>query len=568
MGFVGAIGMVLVFFLISAAPARAAFEETGAGARAPGLGDAFTALADDVYSVHYNPAGLAQLDGPELGVAYARLYEGLSDGSEIGTSQLAYAHPLPGGRRGTLGLGWERFSLSGLYTEQTLALSYGRGVLDRADGGRLLAGVNVKQLSRSFGSTAEAANACRGLNCGQGVDPLLSGSNSRSALDADVGLLYRFPKDLLVGLSIKHLLSPNVAFSGTDNVERSIDAGLAYKTLWMSLVGELKLGRSSAGSTKRDMVVAAERFLATPNYGQFGLRGALGVGGDDWKRLTVGGSYRISKVQFDYAFLIPVGGVRGQSGSHRMALMVYFGAPAVVAEEGRKRPDYGYEYGEELKPRGFDDPRLSSVQAAILQGRYRSAQRELAALAKKRPLGAALLRQSGRLDTVVYHYDELPALRTAFDRALLGGLNRFLFGEDRLAMLQVSYALSMKPEDARLGKLVDDMEKALGLKAERLAADNPRPFLAELLHRSEFAGKRGNLGRSEALLSDVLALEPEHVTALERLGSVRYQAGRYAEAVAAWEAAMKVETEPGELESLRRYIRMAKERGGAGKVKR
>ena len=60
-------------FLVAVGPARAAFEETGAGARAPGLGDAFTALADDAYATHYNPAGLAQLERPQFAAAYSKL---------------------------------------------------------------------------------------------------------------------------------------------------------------------------------------------------------------------------------------------------------------------------------------------------------------------------------------------------------------------------------------------------------------------------------------------------------------------------------------------------------------
>ncbi|HEX4046465.1 MAG TPA: hypothetical protein VH309_01450, partial [Elusimicrobiota bacterium] len=80
--------------VLLAAPARAAFLDLGAGARAPGMGDAFTALADDAYAIHYNPAGLAQLDRPQFSAAYTKLYVGLTDGSDLGTSQLVYAQPL------------------------------------------------------------------------------------------------------------------------------------------------------------------------------------------------------------------------------------------------------------------------------------------------------------------------------------------------------------------------------------------------------------------------------------------------------------------------------------------
>ncbi len=34
------------------------FDDTGAGARARGMGNSFTAISDDVFGMYYNPAGL------------------------------------------------------------------------------------------------------------------------------------------------------------------------------------------------------------------------------------------------------------------------------------------------------------------------------------------------------------------------------------------------------------------------------------------------------------------------------------------------------------------------------
>ena len=103
---------------LAARPAAASFEDLGAGARAPGMGNAFTALADDVYAIYYNPAGLAQLERPQFSTAYSRFYMGLSDGSDLSIMQLAYAQPLKGGRAGTFGTAWQRFGASSLYSEQ------------------------------------------------------------------------------------------------------------------------------------------------------------------------------------------------------------------------------------------------------------------------------------------------------------------------------------------------------------------------------------------------------------------------------------------------------------------
>jgi tetratricopeptide (TPR) repeat protein len=171
-----------------------------------------------------------------------------------------------------------------------------------------------------------------------------------------------------------------------------------------------------------------------------------------------------------------------------------------------------------------------------------------------------LIRLSNRLGLIAYYYEDLPDPKAAFDHERADSLHRFLYGQDRLAMLQASYAFSMKPDDAQLGHLLDDMEKAVKIKATRLSPDSPRGFIDELLYQAEFANTRGDMGRVETLLDDTLVLEPENATALERLGSLRYLTGRLPEAISAWEAAAKIETRDRELESLHEYLRVARER--------
>jgi tetratricopeptide (TPR) repeat protein len=567
----------IALLFIAPRPARAAFDETGAGARAPGLGDAFTALADDAYAIHYNPAGLAQLERPQFATAYSKLYAGLSDGSEIGSSQLAYAHPLSRGRRGTLGLSWERFSLSGLYQEQAMTAAYGRQVTGGAQGGKLYLGAAAKYLTRSFTRNAEAANACNGLACGQGPDPVLSGATSKSVPDLDLGMIYRFPRRLQAGLVLQHALAPNVAFSGTDKLDRALNAGLAYKSLWMSLVGELKLHRAADGSMAKDAIFAAERYFPSLDHGQFGVRGSLGMGSSDWKQFTVGASYRINKIQFDYAYLLPVSGVKGQSGSHRIGLSFHFGAPSadeelsqdLLEQSARARgglpavstgaPGFGYEYADAARPQDLSDSRLDSVRALIRQRRYRAAKVAFDALAKTQPMGPGLERLGLRLDDAAYHYSELPEPSARQDKGVVDALSAYLNGEDRVALLHVSYALALSGSDARIEALAQTLEKKTGLAADRLPSGHPRGFIDELLWRVEYAHTRGDKAQVESLLSDVILLEPENMTALERLGSQRYLAGRYLEAIQAWEAALKLETREREQVSLQAYLKLARE---------
>ncbi len=562
----------LIITAVLARSAGAAFEENGAGARAPGLGEAFVALADDAYALHYNPAGLPQLDSVQFAAAYSRLYLGLSDGSEIGASQFVYAQPLLRGKRSwTAGLGFDRLALTGAYAEQTITAASGLKLIELESGAQFMTGIAAKYLTRSFTPPPEAGNACSGINCGQGSDPLLSGARSKSVIDADFGLLYRFPRRWQVGLAVLHLNAPNVAFSGSDKLERAMNLGLAYKSLWLSLISEVRLKKTAAGSIGRDFIVAAERYFPTLEYGQFGVRGALGVGNDDWRQLTMGASYRINKIQADYAFLLPIGSVKANSGAHRVALTFHFGAPNGDEEISRalleqakhlseRGPDYGYEYSKELKPQNLNDPGLSAVRALIEQRKYLLAQKELRSFARKQALSSSLLRLSNRLNLTASFYPDLPEPREKQETQLVRALRGFLYGEDHSALLHAAYASSLKREDVHASRFLEEMEKAVGLKADRLPQDHPRGFIEELLNRVEFAHTRGDQDRVAVLLKDIIELEPESVTALERLGTLHYMAGRYREANQIWETALKLETSEKEVESIRTHMKMAVER--------
>src|SRR6266852_2891154 len=69
----------------------------GVGARAVGMGESFTAVADDLSALHYNPAGLGQLKSTQLSL----MHDSYLDGGFYDT--LGFAYSL--GDSGTLGLG-------------------------------------------------------------------------------------------------------------------------------------------------------------------------------------------------------------------------------------------------------------------------------------------------------------------------------------------------------------------------------------------------------------------------------------------------------------------------------
>ncbi|MBI3548151.1 MAG: hypothetical protein HY078_03760 [Elusimicrobia bacterium] len=551
-----AAGMALALAAGLAAPSFAAFEDLGAGARAPGMGNAFTAISDDLYAVYYNPAGLAQMERPQLSATYNKLYMGLSDGSDLGTTQLTYAQPLRGGQWGGVGTAFSRFSLNSIYSENSMFLSYGRTMLQRDSGARLMGGVSAKYLQHSFAAPTEAGNSCNNGMCGFGSDPVLSGSTSKGAMDADVGFLYRFPRRWQAGMMIQHFLEPDVAFAGGDKLRRSLRFAGAYKSLWMNLATEVRMSPAPDGSTDRDLIFGAEKFVPTLDHGTFGLRGSLAFGSREWRQLTMGLSYRISKIEMDYAFLMPMGTVKGTLGSHTAALTFHFGA-ATSSEEltqdlleqqraASLNPDNA------VAPHDINDPRLVEVLREVQAGRFRRAYRRMEELLQEMPPDQSLVRLANRLRLISNYYPQLTSAEEKWEQVLLSGIHHVIRGKDRAGALQISYALSINPKDKMLEHFLADAEGLVGVKAPRAAEG--RDLLQELLYRMESSHNNGDFKKVFAHLSDIQTIDPKNPTALERAGSTYYILGRYQDAITVWQKAMTLETSAKERESLQYYL--------------
>jgi len=130
----------------------AQFLELGVSARAMGMAEAFTAVADDISAVYYNPAGLVSLYGKEATFTYITLP------ADVGYSFGAIGMPLES-IGGVLGIGVYSLSSGDMiertykmgtfegtgrifsYRDFALAVSYGRYLTDRFS-----VGVSVKYL--------------------------------------------------------------------------------------------------------------------------------------------------------------------------------------------------------------------------------------------------------------------------------------------------------------------------------------------------------------------------------------------------------------------------------------
>ncbi|MHB0996987.1 MAG: type IX secretion system membrane protein PorP/SprF, partial [Elusimicrobiales bacterium] len=323
-------GLAAAFLcLATARPACAAFEDLGFGARAPGMGDAFTAVADDVSASHYNPAGLAYLERTKVMASHAMFHTGLSDGSSLGLSGIAFATPISSGRNGTLGVLWHQFSLSGVYSEQTGQLSWGYRFDKQSSYEKFSVGASVKYLSHGFTRLEETYNAVQDdLNQYGNTDPVLAGANTRSALDADVGALYRYSKRLTFGVAVQNAMQADVAFSEADQdkIPMKTRVGASYKLLWMLMAADARISKGPDGKMDKQLTIGAEKVFPSLDRGDISVRGSLAAGDREYKQATLGFSYKIQKIQVDYGFALPLGTIKETSGNHKIALSYHFGA--------------------------------------------------------------------------------------------------------------------------------------------------------------------------------------------------------------------------------------------------
>jgi len=335
--------LILLFtFTCNLPPALAQFEDLGVGARGIGMGNAFIGLADDGYSIYYNPAGLGRIDWKELVLDYGKLYWGLDDNSNLGQSFVGYAQSL--NRMGTLGVGWLNFALTRYYREDTFMLAYGKRISHSQGGSSLAAGLNLKVLYKGFEKTIYTENAIN-LDTSErkgGRDPVFENGYSHTGFSTSLGLLYDLGRHHSFGLTLNDINQPNMGLADKDKVALATKLGYAYRARNFNMTSDLTFKR-------RDITISAggEKWFMGKTIA---LRGGLGIGTREYSSLSLGASYRYSRLfQFDYSFVYPLRGISSFSGSHRFSLTLRFGlkAPEEELEEELRRTKAELESAKE-----------------------------------------------------------------------------------------------------------------------------------------------------------------------------------------------------------------------------
>jgi len=208
-----------------------AFLRIGVGARAAGLGEAYTALATDATATYWNPAGLAALPGSQIAFTHT---EWLQD---IRSEFLAFAFPAFGGH---IGLSVNSTNVGGIERrvgpsdeplgtiashDLAFGVSYGRAL-----GAGLRAGLTVKYLYEKIYV------------------------ESTSGVAFDLGLsLQPFGEGLTLAAVLQNLGSMNALRQESVELPSTVRVGFAYHLALPAVTGGLTLAADAVKVKARDL---------------------------------------------------------------------------------------------------------------------------------------------------------------------------------------------------------------------------------------------------------------------------------------------------------------------------
>lgn len=318
-------------YAADAGTTSAGFLKLGAGARASGMADAMTAVADDAYATTWNPAGLAQIETSEVAFSHNSYLQN--------TSQDYAAFVIPQEKLGTFGGSVNFFNVGGFQgydasgqkignvkaDDLAVAGSYARPIVeDRRKGSRLAVGVTGKWIHETLDTVSANALA---------MDAGLHWTAGRSFGEELNGLR--------AGVVVKNIGSGMKYDSATAPLPRSISAGLAWTGVWLGESLTLAADAEQPQAGKRILHAGLE--LST--FRTFVVRGGFTNQGDLGNGLRLGAGIRFRTIHLDYAF-----SAAGDLGTaHRVGIRFRFGEkvpePLVLAESWFEKGMKDYRRG-------------------------------------------------------------------------------------------------------------------------------------------------------------------------------------------------------------------------------
>jgi outer membrane protein OmpA-like peptidoglycan-associated protein len=277
--------VVLMFCVILPAVAQA----QGLGANAGNIRDPRVALV--------TPAAMGLREAAQIAVGYELLYQGIADDNlQNGFGSIF----IPVGSLGAIGVNAQYFS-SEIYRQGLFSLGYALPVITE----KMSIGLDLGLYNLSYNeSNFQLVDA---------NDPVFDDNTSKSALDIGASALFTPTESLFLGLSAKHLNSPNLSLIDDDiTAPVSFQTGMMYYYPMVSPLVNLEYTEEEAYfDIGLESWPLRDRAMLRATYGQ--------------EDMGIGAAYVIdspgSQVRFDYEFRYPLSDVNEiSSGFHQFVL--------------------------------------------------------------------------------------------------------------------------------------------------------------------------------------------------------------------------------------------------------
>jgi len=511
-------------FAGDAGSAAASFLKFSPGPRGTGMGEAYTSVAEDAYSVYWNPAGLGSVAQTEVAATYNASFE------DVSHQYLAAAYPLRYGS--TLGLSLSRLSVApfqgydaqglktGNITSSDLAVgvSYGRVLVkDEIERPVLNVGAGIKLISEKLDSVSANTGAVD-LGAIYYIRPNNYWMKKAQAQEFRVAAVL---KNIGPGLKFDKRSSPLPMSATLGGSWHSHPGGSA------SLV--ISLDQTISSDEKYYAALGAE-YLA---FQVIAFRAGYRSGQDMGSGLRVGVGFLLSFVNIDYS-MSPFGEL---GVMHKLGLSMRLGNGA--AKDGNKRSAVGKlmapkENIEQLDK--YANDYLALARKDIDNRRYVSASDNVRRAFNLEPKlkEGEWGERGGRLDAVVdgLRLRDIPARgvilakTTEQSGTAAEAIYAYLEGHDLKALLLGHAALGADQRgDAMFEELLNLISDLVKIHVRR---DEILPRLVLIKEKLRKAAKNFYIQQYDAAAKEceeVAVLDDKNPLAFQRLGSAYFMMG-------------------------------------------
>jgi hypothetical protein len=283
------------------------FLSIGVGGRALGMGGSFVAVANDVTSGYYNPAGLANLNYPQISLMHDERF-----GNLVNYNYAAVAFPF--GKSWSFGLSIMRLGVDKIYDtrEALVDKNTGKVIYDITLPSARLDPSLVKEVSNqdwAFYFTGAKRHSDK-FYYGANVKIIKRDIAEASAfgIGFDLGALYMPSENLFLGANLQDATTTFVSWSTGLNelITPTLKLGAAYSISFF--------GGTILPALDLDVRFENRRFASQFNIGpvsfdphfgfEYNFRNLFAIRGgyNDIKQFTVGAGVKLPKLNIDYSF--------------------------------------------------------------------------------------------------------------------------------------------------------------------------------------------------------------------------------------------------------------------------